>query len=249
MKCEETTPMLDSLLDSELPTQTTAEILAHIKDCGACADEWESRLSMRDRMHSFRQQIPVPAGLCNRIEQNIRRKTPAPLAPLGLAAAAAALIGIAVCVVQTTSPPRNATTGNGSGAQVATATTTVSAHQLLNSATTLGSVNEPPGFEADALHLEGWNLASTEVVRDPNTQAKLVRMNYTCEGNRSITCYQAPKGAIVATGLEEHKIGNRTFCCGQVGERNAVFFSKNGRDYLLAGTISQNELMGLAQGT
>ena len=73
MKCEEVRPLLDPLLDNELPTQPTALIMEHIRNCGDCQDVWDGRLSLRERMRAFVSNISIPERLLPSIDE---RKEP-----------------------------------------------------------------------------------------------------------------------------------------------------------------------------
>lgn len=254
MKCDEVMPLIDPLLDNELPTQPIALIMEHIRNCPSCQDAWDSRLALRERFHKLAVSIPVPASALQHVDKALnvhlqQRQRFALFKRLTAWAAAAAIIVVPATVftVQKLThhsyPP-------------ATVEEIVNVFRQESKAATpaqnkvdLDRLSHQAGFSIAKLNLRDWRLASADMVKIPSHSQCIVRLVYvsTASGKtKTITCYQACQGQIKVAGLNEHNIGGRYICCGKVHNFSVVYWPMQGRDHLLVSSVSEPDLMALA---
>ena len=254
MKCDEVLPLIDPLLDNELPTQPIALIMEHIRNCPSCQDAWDGRLALRERFQKLAVAIPVPADALKHVDQSLnahiqQRQHFALVKRLTAWAAAAAIVIIPATVftVQKLThhsyPP--ATVEEIVNVFRQEANTQTPSREKLD----LDRLSHQAGFSIAKLNLPDWRLASADMVKIPSHSQCLVRLVYisTASGKtRTITCYQACHGQIKVAGLNEHKIGGRYICCGRVHNFSVVYWPKQGLDHLLVSSLTEPDLMDLA---
>lgn len=254
MKCDEVMPLIDPLLDNELPTQPIALIMEHIRNCPSCQDAWDSRLALRERFRKLAVSIPVPASALQHVDKALnlhlqQRQRFALFKRLTAWAAAAAIIVVPATVftVQKLThhsyPP-------------ATVEEIVNVFRQESKPATpaqnkvdLDRLSHQAGFSIAKLNLRDWRLASADMVKIPSHSQCIVRLVYlsTASGKtKTITCYQACHGQIKVAGLNEHNIGGRYICCGKVHNLSVVYWPMQGRDHLLVSSLSEPDLMSLA---
>ena len=78
--CERTRRQLDAYVSNELLVETTAEVVRHLENCGACSSELESRLRLRAGLRRAALREMPPAHLSQSIRQRLRRAQPGLLA-------------------------------------------------------------------------------------------------------------------------------------------------------------------------
>lgn len=257
MKCEEVRPLLDPLLDNELPTQPTALIMEHIRNCGDCQDVWDGLLSLRERMRAFVSNISIPERLLPSIDEVLQkeiRKQRAVLRVrnfiLGSVAAALLLVPAAIFTLN------NANIGSHEPASVQEIVHTFRQEYAksppVSSSLNLASISKRAGFPVTELKMPNWRLASAETLKMPNHSECIVKLTYvrkTAGKLEQITCYQACHGQITATGLKEHNMNGRYFCCGKISELSVVYWPNQGKDHLLVSALPERDLVNLAFGT
>jgi hypothetical protein len=247
MRCEDVVSMLDSLQDNELPTQTAAEVNGHMHECLTCSAEWEERMSLRNRMHTLRSEIPVPDSLVPRTTKYVQSKTSVvSFVQMGGAIAAAAVVIVfgGMWASGMFGGSRDVSEANSIAvASVVARETSMSAGSPVADPTTL---SQSAGFNVCPVNLPGWTLQSAQLLPGAKSKSQLVRLMYENNAKQKIACYQAASGQINIAELEPHSIGGRKFCCGNVAGRSVVYWPKDGHDFLLIGDLSQSELMDLA---
>ncbi len=116
----------------------------------------------------------------------------------------------------------------------------------------LSKLSDQAGFAVKPMQLNGFKLAGASLVPTAPGRANMVRFCYkrkNGQGNDSIICYQAASGQLVAKGLDEHMIGGKKICCGQVEDQSIVFIPGQkgiSNETLLVGNVSKSDLMDLA---
>jgi RNA polymerase primary sigma factor len=78
MNCNEVIPLLQLMIDDQATAESTAAVVQHLKECSPCHSEWTNELSIRQRLHEFRDNIKMSDTLPQRI---IALLTPGPLQP------------------------------------------------------------------------------------------------------------------------------------------------------------------------
>jgi len=73
--CERIRSYLDSYLSNELLIETNHEVLKHLEACRECSAELENRARVKNALHQAVRRQPVPAGLEQRIRNNIRARS------------------------------------------------------------------------------------------------------------------------------------------------------------------------------
>ncbi len=81
--CEKTRRYLDSCLNSRPLTETSPEVLRHLESCPDCAAEFEQSSRLKARLKSAVAGQSVPAGLSEKIRQQIRQYQSHPTAITG----------------------------------------------------------------------------------------------------------------------------------------------------------------------
>ena len=95
--CDKVRAKLDSYIDSELLTESNLEMIEHFRRCNSCTQEEQERRSTRRRLQKAVRDVPVPAGLEQRIRDHLRQpKQPNPkkLFLMAIAAALALCFGV-----------------------------------------------------------------------------------------------------------------------------------------------------------
>lgn len=264
MKCDEVLPLIDPLLDNELPTQLIALIMEHIRNCPSCQDIWDSRLALRERFRKLADSISVPTAALQHVDQSlsvhIRRQQHFALfkrLTAWVAAAAVIVVPVAVFTFQklTHRSESPVVTAQKATHPPATVEEIVNLFRQESKAPTaqakvdLAHLSHQAGFSIAKLNLHDWRLASADMVKIPSHSQCLVRLVYvsTASGKtKTITCYQACHGQIKVAGLNEHNIGGRYICCGKVQNFSVVYWPMQGRDHLLVSSLSEPDLMALA---
>ncbi len=67
MECHDIVPLLELMLDDQAKTETTAGVVQHLDQCLTCQGSWADSLKVRQQLRDFRNDIPVPKGLKDRI--------------------------------------------------------------------------------------------------------------------------------------------------------------------------------------
>lgn len=83
MTCAEIILLMDVMLDDQAQSGTTVAVFRHMEDCLSCYAIWIGNLTARQKLHSFRDQIQMPASLPTRIRELI---APQPASPAAFAA-------------------------------------------------------------------------------------------------------------------------------------------------------------------
>jgi anti-sigma factor (TIGR02949 family) len=103
--CERVRRYLDSYISNELLVESNLEVLRHIEQCSACAQELETRTRIRASLQAAVRQEEVPPGLEQKIRKEIREQSPVRQWPFAFslkwmsAVAALFLISTAVWIV------------------------------------------------------------------------------------------------------------------------------------------------------
>lgn len=81
MRCDDVVPILDLMLDDQAQRETTAAVFRHLDNCLSCHTVWAKSLKVRDRLHSFRDQLRMPSHLAQRVRNSLILDvvTPAPI--------------------------------------------------------------------------------------------------------------------------------------------------------------------------
>jgi hypothetical protein len=263
MKCDEVLPLIDPLLDNELPTQPMALLMEHIRNCPPCQDAWDGRLALRERFRAL-AAIPVPATALQHVDQSLiahiqqqQRLTLFKRFSVWAAAAAVVLVPFAIFTFQKQTKHTEAPVVAAHKTTHTPATVTEIVKEFRQESKTpspqarvdLNQLSQQAGFSISKLNLRNWRLASADMVKLPSHSQCLVRLVYVSKDagkTRSITCYQACQGQIKAAGLNEHNIGGRYICCGKVQNFSVVYWPKQGLDHLLVSSLSEPDLMALA---
>lgn len=257
MKCNEVLPLIDPLLDNELPTQPTALLMEHIGTCTGCQDAWDGRLGLRERFRRFATAIPIPQGGLERLDQAlqnvVQRQTRFTQLKRGLlwtAAAALVLVPVSVLTMQKIS------TGSSAPASVAEIVDTFRTEQLTSLAnensSNLASLSQKAGFTITDLKMPHWQLSSAKMLKLPQHSQCIVRLVYVRKlpgKTEQIACYQSCQGQITSAGLSEHSVKGRYFCCGKISDLSVVYWPNQGKDHLLVSSLSERDLVTLAFGT
>lgn len=80
MTCAEIILLMDVMLDDQAQSETTVAVLRHMEDCLSCHAIWVGNLTARQKLHSFRDQIQMPASLPTRIRELIAPQLASPTA-------------------------------------------------------------------------------------------------------------------------------------------------------------------------
>jgi anti-sigma factor (TIGR02949 family) len=70
--CERIRRSLDSYLSNELPAENRSEIQSHLEKCAGCLAELETRERLRKRLKEAVSNEVIPAGLENRVREQLR---------------------------------------------------------------------------------------------------------------------------------------------------------------------------------
>src|SRR5215467_13522850 len=90
--CRKFREKLDSYIDNELLTESNLDMIEHFRRCDTCTQEAQDRRKVRRRLQNAVREVPVPAGLEQRVRDRLRQpKQPQPK-KLFLMAIAAALV-------------------------------------------------------------------------------------------------------------------------------------------------------------
>jgi hypothetical protein len=95
--CQKFRAKLDSYIDNELLTEGTLEMIEHFRSCRSCRQEAQDRRNVRWRLRDAVREVPVPAGLEQRVRDRLRQpKQPQPkkLFLMAIAAALARCLGV-----------------------------------------------------------------------------------------------------------------------------------------------------------
>jgi len=77
--CHKFRAKLDSYIDDELLTESNLEMIEHFRRCNACTQEAQERRDTRRRLQKAVRDVPVPAGLEQRVHNRLRQpKQPQP---------------------------------------------------------------------------------------------------------------------------------------------------------------------------
>jgi anti-sigma factor RsiW len=89
--CHNFRAKLDSYIDGELQAETNLEMIEHFRRCNTCTQEAQERRDTRQRLQKAVRDIPVPAGLEERVRDRVRQPKRPERKKLFLMAIAAAL--------------------------------------------------------------------------------------------------------------------------------------------------------------
>jgi hypothetical protein len=93
--CHKVRAKLDSYIDNELPTAGNIEMIEHFRRCTSCTQEAQDRRKLRRWLRDAVREVPVPAGLGQRVRDRLRQPKQPQAKKLFLMAIAASL---ALCV-------------------------------------------------------------------------------------------------------------------------------------------------------
>ncbi|HEY9791393.1 MAG TPA: zf-HC2 domain-containing protein [Candidatus Obscuribacterales bacterium] len=241
MQCNDVTPMFDSLLDDELPTQTAAEINAHMRECLACSKEWEERQALRQRIHTFGKKIPLPDGLAERIDKRVHRSAPR-LKYFGMALSAAA--AVLVFSVATTRFDYQTVKAGLTAADMLTDNSPLKPSSADTS--DLTALAKQGGFDICPIDLPGYKLMSARLVSTDDKKVCMARLTYVNEKKESLVCYEGCHGQVNIADLSQHYIEGKLFCCGKVGASSIVYWPRDSRDFFMVGTMPTLDMLNLA---
>jgi anti-sigma factor RsiW len=92
LSCQKFRAKLDSYIDNELLTEGNLEMVEHFRRCTSCTQEAQDRRNLRRRLRDAVREVPVPAGLEQRVRDRLRRPNqPQPKKKVFLLAIAAVL--------------------------------------------------------------------------------------------------------------------------------------------------------------
>jgi len=103
--CERFRQYLDSYISNELLVESNLEVLGHIEQCSACAQELETRMCIRASLQAAARREEVPPRLEQKIRRELRERSPVHLWPFDFsfrwmsAVAALLLISTAIWIV------------------------------------------------------------------------------------------------------------------------------------------------------
>lgn len=245
MNCENVKPLIDPLVDNELPTETTAHVVEHISSCLGCQELWDSRTKLRERFRNFADKVDAPDGALERMDQKLESISfvlPGRSQWIAIAAAVILFIGLFTMFrlgnVQAVSP-----------LQLASDFTGTTAAEPIDLG--LSEVSSRVGFNVNPPDLGEWQLVSTNVCQVGNRQQCLAKLTYqrvAGEVVERVSLYQACAGKMNPDGLKEMVIAGRAVCCGQLGEVSVVYLKKQGMDNIMIGKMPEKQLMMLAMG-
>ena len=89
--CQKFRAKHDSYIDNELLTEGNLEKIEHFRNCTSCTQEAQDRRSVRRRLSDAVREVPVPAGLEQRVRGRLRQPRQPQPKKLFLMAIAAAL--------------------------------------------------------------------------------------------------------------------------------------------------------------
>ncbi|MBI4532685.1 MAG: zf-HC2 domain-containing protein, partial [Candidatus Melainabacteria bacterium] len=236
MKCDEVLPLIDPLLDNELPTQPTALIMEHIRNCPNCQDAWDGRLALRERFQRFTANVAVPDKALDRLDQGlqklVRRQHHLTLVKklaTWSAAAALVLVPLTVFVLRKFDSHAPVTAEE----IVRTFRQDVRSNTNWQRQPDLSHLSQQAGFSVADLKLPDWNLASADMLKLPHHSQCIVKLVYVrnvAGKTEHITCYQACQGRMKVAGLNEQNIQGRYICCGKIHNLSVVYWPREGRD-------------------
>src|SRR5215510_12335934 len=90
--CQRFRAKLDSYIDNELLTESNLEMTEHVERCTSCTQEAQERRKVRRRLRDAVREVPVPAGLEERVRDRLRQPRQPQPKKLFLMAIAAALV-------------------------------------------------------------------------------------------------------------------------------------------------------------
>ena len=90
--CQKFRAKLDSYIDNELLTEGNLEMIEHFRNCTSCTQEAQDRRGVRRRLRDAVREVPVPAGLEQRVRDRLRQPRQLQPKKLFLMAIAAALV-------------------------------------------------------------------------------------------------------------------------------------------------------------
>lgn len=251
MKCEEVTPLLNPLIDNELPTQNVALIMEHIQTCHHCQDSWDTLAAIRDRLHTFNKSIAVPGDLLSRIDQRVEQSSRSSWrsTELWTKSRVAAIAALAILAASYFSFVRFKQAHVPTSVNEIVATLSGSHQAGVSPAEGLSQLSKQAGFPILVLELPGYHFKTAQLVKIPGKSLCVVRLAYETTQNGKpvdLYCYQACQGQIKYAGLNEHHIDGRLLCCGQVGKYSVVYWPGKGLDHVLVSSLSEHDLMALA---
>jgi len=71
--CRSVRAKIDSYIDDELMTESTREVLEHLRHCTACIREAQERRKVRAQLRAAVREVTVPAGLQGRVLDRLRQ--------------------------------------------------------------------------------------------------------------------------------------------------------------------------------
>jgi anti-sigma factor (TIGR02949 family) len=71
--CRKVRASLDSYIDNELQTETNLALIEHLRSCAPCTREAGERQQVRTRLRTAAREVPVPAGLEDRVRVRLRQ--------------------------------------------------------------------------------------------------------------------------------------------------------------------------------
>lgn len=73
MNCDDAAPLMEAYVDSQLDARSTAEVRAHLDDCGECAAAFAAAARDNERLAAFLNQPAAPAGESDAMWRRITR--------------------------------------------------------------------------------------------------------------------------------------------------------------------------------
>lgn len=246
MNCENVKPLIDPLIDNELPTETTAHVIEHISTCLSCQSLWDSRLKLRERFRNFAANIKPPQNAMERMDQKLESLSIIiPNRQTGFTIAAAIALLVGMLSLLSLSAPVTVTAQQLAG--------DFSRNQTATDFTSLGlkMVSDKVGFEVNPPDLGEWKLVSTDVYQVGDRKHCLAKLTYessiSTEAKR-VSLYQSCAGKMKPEGLKEIVVAGRKVCCGQLGDVSIVYLKKQGIDNIMIGKMPEKQLVMLAMG-
>ncbi len=101
-QCGKIREWLDAYISRELPPESVQQVAAHLRECPACAAEYDELVRLRSRLRDAVRATPVPPRLETRVRSTFAGERARPRTGVWAVVAAAAVIVCAVMIQQLT---------------------------------------------------------------------------------------------------------------------------------------------------
>jgi hypothetical protein len=254
MICSEVRPLLDLLCDGVLPAKESALVLDHLRLCDQCQPEWSELEQLRSRFLEAKQKVQIPAGLMNKISEQIKKeerqkrlhlfKKYSP--PVLAVAAGLAFAGFFVIPwLSRFGNPASMSSSlvSGTNASVESLVENFRSNGAVEAIADRKQLGTKVGYPLKYLRLPAWRVANAGVYRSPSVA--VARFDFVKGQGDSVeqfTCYQAPAGAISAKTAEPREIKGKHVLFGNRGDLQFALWTQDERDYLLVTRLPKAKL-------